>query len=228
MRSTSTTRPNGPERVAPRRQRRLHTRIAAAARWLAAPALLVLGSAWAAGASEAGDVGLLARLAVAAKEPELPNDPVQVVLVGRPEPVKAGSLLQLVSLQLRYAGLSNRYCRLAVVDGGQARLVTLPPEALHDDCRRLKIVLSGDLNNDGLADVIHGVVVPSQAGGAPVLEAVVYLSQIGVAGLRVPSYCYASALSRLLVPADLVSLEAAMRAVRRARQRNGPSDPDCS
>lgn len=141
-------------------------------------------------------------------------------------PVAPGSGLRLVSIELGYEGLVNRYCRLALDDGNRASLVPLPPEALHDACQRVKKVLLGDFNGDGWVDVIHAVVVPSQAGVSGE-EPVAYLSRAGSDPAQRPSYCYAALLSRQLAPVDLASRLTVARAVARIRDRSGPQAIAC-
>lgn len=192
--------------------------------WLIGCALLASPGVQAASAADAA--ALNAKLIQAAKKDEqLPQEQATATLVGSPVAADASSGRQLVSFTLRYKGLSNRYCRLAVVDAeSNASLVALPPEALPDDCARLAPVYTADLDGDGVQDVVHALSVPTQAGGGTVQQAAVYLSR----GPGTPAgFCYAGALSAQLGPADLVSRAKLLEAIQRIRQRLGADALKC-
>jgi hypothetical protein len=189
-----------------------------------ATAGLLHAAAWADQGSTAGG-SLESRLvALASADPDLPQASPIVALVGKP--ANAGAGRQLVSFTLHYAGLSNRYCRLAVAEpsSGALRIVALPSAALHDQCKSLSPVLVADVDGDGTPDVVHGVRIASNAGRFDVQEALVYLSKKEATA----GYCHSAAASATLAPADLASTARVRAALQQAVRRLGASVLECS
>jgi hypothetical protein len=131
----------------------------------------------------------------------------------------------LVPVRIRFDGVANSYCRLAVFDSAKsaAEFVPLPGNADHDNCRGMEKMAAVDLNHDGVTDLVFQVEIPSNRFDATVSEGAVYLSQLK--GRK--TYCYAPAASGIAAsdaPSDPEKLRALIEA---AVSRRGEQVLDC-
>ncbi len=134
----------------------------------------------------------------------------------------SGRVTVLLPLEVRYAGIANRYCRLAVV-GETVSLVSLPADALYDNCLRIRHQWLVSASGERAMDVMQVVTVPSNRHGGEVDEIQVYLAEASA-----PSgYCYSSQASAVASATTAVSAEDANLAFTRERQRLGLSGFQC-
>ncbi|MFT3721146.1 hypothetical protein [Pseudorhodoferax sp.] len=136
-----------------------------------------------------------------------------------------GRTLWLAPLQVRYASLSNRYCRLAVMDERtrEINLAPLPSSAMHDTCSEISAQWLVDANGSGAVDIVQLVHIQSNRGDFLISEPLVYLydpqSEVG--------YCYSSEASRELSQRTMHSRDAASSALKNARARLGINRFSC-
>lgn len=161
------------------------------------------------------------RAAMAAKvdaSEGMPGPGARVTLAGQPVWSAAGPDRVLLSaFTVRFAKVTNTYCRVGVADPSLAKveLIPVPPRAGNDACLRLGPVYWLDVNGDGRLDAVHGVTVTSNANGARVVEAVVYLSDPA----SPTGYCYSGAASAQLTPESLASAEVVAAKLAAAKKR---------
>jgi hypothetical protein len=129
----------------------------------------------------------------------------------------------VLPLLIRFDGVDNSYCRLAVVDAEnkQAQLIEIPGS--QDHCQGMQRLAAVDVNHDGVPDFVFQVSMPSNTADATVSEGAVYLSQPATR-----SYCFAPAAGGALpsdVPFDAGKVMAAIDA---AVARKGPQILNCS
>ncbi|MGA3075101.1 MAG: hypothetical protein ABSG56_15535 [Bryobacteraceae bacterium] len=131
----------------------------------------------------------------------------------------------LIPVRIRFEGLGNSYCRLAVVNprNAHAEFVPLPVSADHDNCRGMQRMAAVDVNRDGIPDLVFQVEIPSNRYDVTVSEGAVYLSNPG----HGTTYCYAPVASRAVgsdVPFDSNSVRAVVEA---EAARHGKQVLDC-
>ncbi len=132
----------------------------------------------------------------------------------------------MASINVRYKGLTNSYCRLVTLPANlqTAELVPLPPSANSEDCTAISDLLYFDVNGEGIPDVIQGLRVKSNRYDAKMSVVAVYLSSAGSKS----GYCYSEQASRLVSGAALRSNAEAQRAIENERRRLAISLFECS
>jgi hypothetical protein len=125
----------------------------------------------------------------------------------------------LAPVQVRYRNLSNKYCRLAVLDETSRRtmLVPLPITALNDTCSKINRQLIVNANGTPASDVVQSVQIHSNRADHEISEALVYLAD----PLSESGYCYSAQASRELTPENMRSVSSANAALKQARARLG-------
>ena len=126
-------------------------------------------------------------------------------------PVIAGIAL------IRFAGVTNSYCRLVASAHGveHAAFVEVPAEVNFDTCRKSGPLRRIDINGDGVEDILFTVTLKSNRASILVQETMVFLGRGEVPG----GYCYSSEASQQFAPDDLRSVTAATAAAQRALVR---------
>lgn len=159
----------------------------------------------------------------AGKDPKYPPEPLVDFVAGGPKEVDlAGTRMTLVPLLIHFLKESNRYCRLGLVwnDPLRAEICAVPVQADYAECRGLRKLVEGDLNDDGVPDFVLGVTIPSNRYPVDVTEEMVYLSNI-----RERTFCFAPKLS-----GDFLNVRDAnsyRKIVREAVVRRGVGILDC-
>lgn len=165
---------------------------------------------------------------LARQDEQMADAPPKVVITGKPtwSSTQSPKRKLLLSVAVSYDSVANRYCRLAVSDPlhNETQLVSLPEQALHDDCLKVESTLFADINSDGFLDVIQVVKIRSNRYADDVSEAVVYLSDSAVSG----GYCYSADASEQLAAPDLDSSKSAVRALMNAQHRLGLKGFHCA
>ena len=131
----------------------------------------------------------------------------------------------LTPVQVRYKNLSNKYCRLAVLDETSRRtwLVPLPETALNDTCSKINKQLLVNANGTRDTDVVQSVQIHSNRADHQVSEALVYLAD----PMSESGYCYSAQASRELTPENMGSVSLANAALKQARARLGITTFGC-
>jgi hypothetical protein len=130
----------------------------------------------------------------------------------------------VIPTHIRFPGLSNEYCRLAIARSReQVSLVPSPPPADPDSCRRVRELAEVDLNDDGVVDFAFLIDFRSNRYPATVTEARVYLSD-----LAHETYCYAALASRSLDPSADHDESRVLRRIRSEVARVGPRVLECT
>ena len=170
--------------------------------------------------------GLLPVLAEAVRregDPEESRPRFELTGGGALELRTASGLRVIAPVVIRYADSASVNCRLAVYTAGRGHgaFVPLPLNASYDSCRGMERLGIGDVNQDGIPDLIYKVFVPSNRTGELVWEGAVYLSRPDAEA----PYCFAPDISRtvtLYKPPGTVEAFIAAEVKRR-----GPKVLDC-
>lgn len=154
------------------------------------------------------------------------------------EPVKSITLMEFVRwsadsngkflapVVIRFAGVSNSYCRLVTFDSEKspAIFVEIPVQSNFDNCRKFHSVHYLDVNADGVLDFVASSAVKSNAFDGYVDEQVVYLSDAHSKG----GYCFSESASASLQPKYMLSRAAIVRALAQEKARLNISQFSCA
>lgn len=122
--------------------------------------------------------------------------------------------------QISFEGVTNSYCRLAVVNstGDSAELTPVPLSLDSDQCKSVRLIAFTDLNDDLADDAVLAVRLPSNRHDADVEELRVYLSRNGSA----THFCLAENLANLPTNGKVVDT------VKAEIHRQGKSVLECA
>lgn len=127
--------------------------------------------------------------------------------------------------KIRFNGLTNEYCRLAVSndkEGHTFALVPVPESANYNTCKGVRSFKFGDLNGDGLMDYWYIAKVQSNRYPIYVDEALVFLGNTENPG----ELCYSASASHAINPVD-TSLAAVIKAIDTVLKHKGKTKLKC-
>ena len=126
----------------------------------------------------------------------------------------------ILPITVRYKGLANKYCRVAISEAPNfdLKVVPVPTSALYDSCLALSPFYVVRESDSGTPIVVHGVLLKSNRNGAVVREVVVYIAD----PKSDSGFCYSGTGSAQLNEADLRSKAAVQRSLAISKKRLGP------
>lgn len=158
---------------------------------------------------------------------ELPNsEPLLKIRKPLHWVLKNDGKVLVVPITIKYAHLTNSYCRLIAIteDFQRLALVQIPSEANFENCKSISTVFYFDINGDKRIGIVQGLDIKSNRYEAIVTVPIVYISHEASEG----GYCYSDLASRQLTAADLVSQARTESTLQKARQRLRISKYECS